>query len=140
MEEYLADGTASWMAFAKGIDSGTRVKVLFMDIADGPEAVHSFQPSANVRPHFHLAAQFQLVLRGAIDFPREHLEGIAVHYTDHSVAYGPFTTSPDFQMMVLHARPAGQLDVSDKAARARLNRTGREIGRSAAEVAWEPLP
>ena len=39
-----------------------------------------------VPPHFHLGAQFQLVLDGTIQFPGFRLEAPAVHYTDHNVA------------------------------------------------------
>src|SRR5262245_22004950 len=140
-ESYIATGMERpWQTYTLGEGRELKVHVLLGGIPDGPEAVHSIHPVGKTFPHFHLGAQFQLVLSGAIDFPDQHLEAPAVHYTDHSVPYGPFTTSLNYQMMVVHARPAGQIDMSDREGRKRRNPHGREIGRSATEVAWEPFP
>ena len=120
--------------------SGTvTARMLFEGIEDGPEAVAVRQSSCTVPPHFHLGAQFQLVVNGWSHFPQHHLDAIAVHYTDHSVAYGPFETSGDAEMLVLHAKPAGLFYMSDKAHRDRLNRAGRELTGHASEAEWTPI-
>jgi hypothetical protein len=141
MEEHIIDASQiPWMTFAREEGRGLSVRVLLGDIPDGPEAVHSIHPEGRVFPHFHQAAQFQLVLSGSVDFPKRHLDAIAVHYTDHQVSYGPFVIGPEYQMMVVHAKPAGQVDMRDKEARGGRNRAGREIMASATEVEWEADP
>ena len=86
-----------------------KVRILLDGLDGGPEATHSHQPGSKVRPHYHLGAQFQLVVRGTATYPTFDVEAIGVHYTDHNTPYGPFETTEDYEMFVLHAKPAGQL-------------------------------
>ena len=115
-----------------------------LDGSQGPELVRARFPGREVEPHYHRAAQFQLLLDGNLQFPDFRMEGIAVHYTDHNVPYGPFTTSGQHDMVVVHTKPAGvqymKNAIRDAALRKEINRTGREIHRSAGDVEWQPLP
>ncbi len=47
------------------------------------------EPGAVVRPHFHHAEQFQVVVAGSGSFGTHQAAGITVHYTDPYSAYGP---------------------------------------------------
>lgn len=120
-----------------------RVEVFLDGSNCGPEASSGqFTDGYVTNPHFHLGAQFQLLLDGAMEFPDFTLVGPAVHYTDHHVAYGPFTVrGKTHNMYVLHAKPAGIVRFEDdKTALKQIDKSGREITRSAHEVEWEPLP
>ena len=60
----------------------------------GPEAIRAqISEDYTVEPHFHYAAQFQVLLEGSMAFPLVRLEAPAVHYTEHNTPYGPFTVS-----------------------------------------------
>jgi hypothetical protein len=115
-----------------------------LDGSQGPELVRARFSGRKVEPHYHRAAQFQLLLDGNLQFPDFRMEGIAVHYTDHNVPYGPFTTSGQHDMVVVHTKPAGiqymKDAVRDEALRKEINRTGREIHRSAGDIEWQPVP
>ncbi len=65
---------------------------------------------------------------------------MSVHYTDHSVPYGPFETSPGYCHIVLHTKPGAQVLMSDKRVRGKTNRTGRELVAHEKDVAWSPVP
>ncbi len=137
--EYHVDGThAVWRTFHKK-DRSASVALLLDGSDGGPEAVHSVQPNASVPPHFHQGAQFQLVLQGSLQFPHLRLDAIAVHYTDHNVPYGPFTATSDSRMMVVHAKPAGQIYMNEPGATRQTNPLGRAIGISASDITWETL-
>jgi hypothetical protein len=108
---------------------------------DGPEAIHArISEGYEVEPHFHLAAQFQLLLEGSMEFPVFRLDAPAVHYTEHNVPYGPFKVSGGHDMLVLHTKPGGVVMMRDKERRRQANTRGREITCCAHEVEWEPLP
>jgi len=115
-----------------------------LDGSQGPELVRARFSGREVEPHYHRAAQFQLLLDGNLQFPDFRMEGIAVHYTDHNVPYGPFTTSGQHDMVVVHAKPAGVQHmkdaVRDAALRKEINRAGREMHCSAGEVEWQTVP
>jgi hypothetical protein len=115
-----------------------------LDGSQGPELVRARFSGREVQPHYHRAAQFQLLLDGALQFPDFRMEGIAVHYTDHNVPYGPFTTSGRHDMVVVHAKPAGVQYVKDAirdaGLRKEINRAGREIHCSAGAIEWQPVP
>jgi len=115
-----------------------------LDGSQGPELVRARFSGREVEPHYHRAAQFQLLLDGALQFPDFRMEGIAVHYTDHNVPYGPFTTSGRHDMVVVHVKPAGvqyvKHAIRDAGLRKEINRTGREIHCSAGNVEWQPVP
>ena len=114
-----------------------------LDGSQGPELVRARFPGREVEPHYHRAAQFQLLLDGNLQFPDFRMEGIAVHYTDHNVPYGPFTTSGQHDMVVVHTKPAGvqymKNAIRDASLRKEINRTGREIHRSAGDIEWQPV-
>jgi hypothetical protein len=107
----------------------------------GPEAIRAqISGGYEVEPHFHLAAQFQLLLAGTMKFPTFLLEAPAVHYTEHNVPYGPFVVSSDHDMLVLHTKPGGVVMMRDRERRYQANTRGREITCCAHEVEWEPVP
>lgn len=141
LKEYVADGASlQWTTVVS--DTGAQfTNAVYLDGADGgPDGIRSrIGEGGRVEPHYHLGAQFQLLLSGSLQFPTFRLEAPAVHYTDHNVAYGPFTAGKDHEMMVLHAEPAGYVPLKDKAARKGANPAGRERTRSGHEVAWEPV-
>ncbi len=51
------------------------------------------EPGAIVRPHFHQAEQFQIVVGGGGKFGVHDVDGIVVHYTGPYTAYGPLVAS-----------------------------------------------
>ena len=107
----------------------------------GPEAIRAqISEDYTVEPHFHYAAQFQVLLEGSMAFPLVRLEAPAVHYTEHNTPYGPFTVSAGHDMLVLHTRPGGLAVMRDKKRRWRANVRGRELTRCAHEVEWQPMP
>jgi len=118
-------------------------QVLLAGDDGGPEALRfRFDDCPSVYAHMHLTAQFQLLLHGAMDFPRgvKHLQGPAIHYTDHNMPYGPFAVSGGHDMLVLHPRPGGIISMASTDARRRINLRGRLFAQSAAELEWQPLP
>lgn len=123
---------------------GTYELQIGLDGGQGPELVRARFSGREVEPHYHRAAQFQLLLDGNLQFPDFRMEGIAIHYTDHNVPYGPFTTSGQHDMVVVHTKPAGvqymKDAVRDPVLRKEINRTGREVHCSASEVEWQPIP
>ena len=107
----------------------------------GPEAIRAqISEDYTVEPHFHYAAQFQVLLEGSMAFPLVRLDAPAVHYTEHNTPYGPFTVSAGHDMLVLHTRPGGLAVMRDKKRRWRANVRGRELTRCAHEVEWQPMP
>jgi hypothetical protein len=107
---------------------------------DGPEAMQVRLPGLDVPPHFHHAAQFQLLLKGSMQFDDRRMEALCVHYTDHDVPYGPFKPDSEHSMLILHAKPAGYAPMSDKEARKMINSRGRELEGSAREAKSQALP
>lgn len=51
------------------------------------------EPGAVVRPHFHQAEQFQVVVGGGGKFGLHDVDGVVVHYTGPYTAYGPLVAS-----------------------------------------------
>jgi hypothetical protein len=90
----------------------------------------------------HLTAQFQLLLNGAMDFPRgvKHLEAVAIHYTDHNMPYGPFAVSAGHDMLVLHPKAGGIISMANREARRQINLRGRLFACLASASEWRPLP
>jgi hypothetical protein len=111
---------------------------MYLKGADGgPEAIRArISEGYEVEPHFHLAAQFQLLLEGSMQFPTFRLDAPAVHYTEHNVPYGPFVVSRDHDMLVLHTKPGGVVMMRDKERRRQANTRGRELTCCAHEVEW----
>ena len=125
------------------LDNGGQVQLqMYLKGEDnGPEAVRArFSEGSEVEPHFHLAAQFQLLLEGSMTFPVFRIDAPAVHYTEHNVPYGPFVTSGSHDMLVLHTKPGGVIMMRDTERRRQANTRGRELTRCAHEVEWEPMP
>jgi hypothetical protein len=109
----------------------------------GPEAMRfRFDACPSVYAHMHLTSQFQLLLGGAMDFPRgvKHLEALAVHYTDHNTPYGPFAVSAGHEMLVLHPKAGGLISMANHDARRQINLTGRILAAVATDSGWRPLP
>lgn len=109
----------------------------------GPEAMRfRFDDCPSVYAHMHLTAQFQLLLSGAMDFPRgvKHLESLAIHYTDHNMPYGPFAVSNQHDMLVLHPRAGGIISMTNHDARRQINLNGRLYAALANDTEWQPLP
>jgi hypothetical protein len=109
----------------------------------GPEAMRfRFDDCPSVYAHMHLTSQFQLLLSGAMDFPRgvKHLEALSIHYTDHKMPYGPFAVSNKHDMLVLHPRAGGIISMTNHDARRQINLKGRLYAALAADCEWQPLP
>jgi hypothetical protein len=118
-------------------------QVLLTGEDGGPEAVRfRFDDCPSVYAHMHLTSQFQLLLNGAMDFPRgvKHLEAIAIHYTDHNMPYGPFAVSGGHDMLVLHPRAGGIISMANLEARRKIHLGGRLFAAIAADSDWQPLP
>ena len=125
-----------------GLDGGgeTQLQMYLKGKDGGPEAIRAqISEGYEVEPHFHLAAQFQLLLEGSMEFPIFRLDAPAIHYTEHNVPYGPFKVSRH-DMLVLHTKPGGVVMMRDKKRRYQANTRGRELSRCAHEVDWEPMP
>ncbi len=53
------------------------------------------EPGAVVRPHFHQADQYQVIVEGGGKFGVHDVSGVIVHYTDAYSAYGPIVAAED---------------------------------------------
>ena len=130
-----------WKSLTLDRGGKTELQMYLRGTDSGPEAIRAcISEGYEVEPHFHLAAQFQLLLAGTMAFPTFRLEAPAVHYTEHNVPYGPFIVSAGHDMLVLHTKPGGVVLMRDRERRYQANTRGREITRCAHEVEWEPLP
>ena len=130
-----------WKSLALDRGGSTQLQMYLRGADGGPEAIRArISEGYEVEPHFHLAAQFQLLLEGTMEFPTFRLEAPAVHYTEHNVPYGPFIVRNGHDMLVLHTKPGGVVLMRDRERRYQANTRGREITRCAHEVEWEPLP
>ena len=117
-------------------------QVLLSGEDGGPEALRfRFDDCPSVYAHMHLTSQFQLLLNGAMDFPRgvKHLEPLAIHYTDHNMPYGPFAVSGGHDMLVLHPRAGGIISMANLDARRQINLGGRLFASLASDSEWQPL-
>ena len=105
-----------------------------------------FPPDSRTEAHFHLGAEFQLIVEGSVEFPDHTLVAPAVHYVDHCAPYGPFESPQGNKMLILGPRQAQRALIyinneETKVEMQRLvNRQGRSLLRSGGEVEWEPLP
>lgn len=67
----------------------------------GPGVLHPMaflvekEAGAVVKPHFHQADQFQVVMSGGCRLGLHDVAGIAVHYTDAYSAYGPIVAAAE---------------------------------------------
>ncbi len=140
---YIVDSAnAPWKRSAsEGITFACQVLLSGED--GGPEAMRfRFDDCPSVYAHMHLTSQFQLLLHGAMDFPRgvKHLEALAIHYTDHNMPYGPFAVSQGHDMLVLHPRAGGIIPMTNLDARRKINLQGRLFASLGADTQWRPLP
>ena len=142
-QTYIVDAAkAPWKRSAsEGIAFDCQVLLSGED--GGPEALRfRFDDCPSVYGHMHLTSQFQLLLNGAMDFPRgvKHLEALAIHYTDHNTPYGPFAVSRNHEMLVLHPRAGGIISMANLNARRQINLGGRIFASLAADSEWQTLP
>lgn len=142
-QSYIVDSAnAPWKRSAsEGIAFDCQVLLSGED--GGPEALRfRFDDCPSVYAHMHLTSQFQLLLNGAMDFPRgvKHLEALAIHYTDHNMPYGPFAVSGNHDMLVLHPRAGGIVSMANHDARRKINLRGRIFAALAADLEWQSLP
>lgn len=142
-QSYIVDSaTAPWkLSASEGVTFACQVLLSGED--GGPEALRfRFDDCPSVYAHMHLTAQFQLLLNGAMDFPRgvKHLEALAIHYTDHNMPYGPFAVSMSHDMLVLHPRAGGIISMANLDARRQINLRGRLFAAVATDAEWHPLP
>jgi hypothetical protein len=140
---YIVDSAnAPWKRSAtEGVSFACQVLLSGED--GGPEAMRfRFDDCPSVYAHMHLTSQFQLLLNGAMDFPRgvKHLEAPAIHYTDHNMPYGPFAVSGGHDMLVLHPRAGGIISMVNLEARRKINLRGRLFASLASDTEWRPLP
>ncbi len=140
---YIVDAArAPWKrSVSEGVAFGCQVLLSGED--GGPEAMRfRFDDCPSVYAHMHLTSQFQLLLNGAMDFPRgvKHLEALALHYTDHNMPYGPFAVSHGHDMLVLHPRAGGIISMANRDARRRINLKGRLYASLAKDSEWQRVP
>lgn len=140
--QYIVEpSTVPWKTLALEGGGETQIQMYLKGREDGPEAIRAqISEDYTVEPHFHYAAQFQVLLEGSMAFPLVRLEAPAVHYTEHNTPYGPFTVSGGHDMLVLHAKPGGVAVMRDKKRRWQANVRGRELTCCAHEVEWQPMP
>jgi hypothetical protein len=142
-QSYVIDSAnAPWKRSAtEGVAFACQVLLTGED--GGPEAMRfRFDDCPSVYAHMHLTSQFQLLLNGAMDFPRgvKHLEALAIHYTDHNMPYGPFAVSAGHDMLVLHPKAGGIISMANIEARRKINLRGRLFASLASDTEWRPLP
>src|SRR5690349_19552287 len=140
---YIVDSAnAAWKRSAtEGVTFSCQVLLSGED--GGPEALRfRFDDYPSVYAHMHLTSQFQLLLSGAMDFPRgvKHLEALAIHYTDHNMPYGPFAVSNSHDMLVLHPKAGGIISMANLDARRKINLTGRLFAALASDSEWQAMP
>ena len=114
-------------------------QVFLSGVDGGPEAIRfRFDPCPKVYAHMHLTAQFQLLLGGTMDFPKAtmKLRPLAIHYADHNLPYGPFSTGEGHDMLVLHPRQGGLVSMADRSARKQINLAGRQLVGMDREREW----
>jgi hypothetical protein len=143
LSEYIVD--CAEVPWRNGETEGIifRGQVLLSGDDGGPEAFRfRFEPCPAVYAHMHLVSQFQLLLGGTMDLPKESmkLRPIAVHYTDHSKPYGPFAVGGDHEVLVLHPRKGGLVTMADRTARKQIHLGGRECTGMDKDVEWLPVP
>ena len=142
-QSYLVDSAnAPWKrSSSEGVSFACQVLLSGAD--GGPEALRfRFDDCPSVYAHMHLTSQFQLLLNGAMDFPRgvKHLEAPAIHYTDHKMPYGPFAVSGGHDMLVLHPHVGGIISMANREARRKINLRGRLFAMPATDFPWQALP
>ncbi|MEK7873707.1 MAG: hypothetical protein AAB502_07625 [Chloroflexota bacterium] len=143
LKQYVVDPAN--MPWKNGDTEGVtfRGQVLLSGEDGGPEAFRfKFDPSIKVYAHMHLTSQFQVLLGGMMDLPKETMKmrPVGVLYTDHNVPYGPFSVGGDHHVLVLHPRRAGLVTMGNRDARKMINLTGRQIPGMEKDTEWLPIP
>jgi hypothetical protein len=118
-------------------------QVLLSGDDGGPEALRfRFDPCPSVYAHMHLTSQFQVLLAGEMNMPRGKMDlrPLAVHYTDHNVPYGPFSTDKGHDMLVLHPKQGGLISMAHTEARRAIHLGGRLLVGGAAGAEWHAWP
>jgi hypothetical protein len=143
LTQYIVDpAELPWKASqTQGINF--QCQVLLNGLDGGPEALRfRFDPCPSVYAHMHLTSQFQLLLRGTMDFPKQtmKLRPTAVHYTDHNVPYGPFSVGAGHEVVVLHPKRGGLISMADKTARKQIYLQGREFTGMEKDIEWFSIP
>lgn len=141
-QHYIVDAAAAPWKRSASEGVAFACQVLLSGEDGGPEALRfRFDDCPSVYAHMHLTAQFQLLLNGAMDFPRgvKHLEALAIHYTDHKMPYGPFAVSGGHEMLVLHPCAGGIISMANLEARRKINLQGRLYAALAADSPWQPM-
>ena len=139
---YIADPAAE--PWKRGETQGVTFsgQVLLSGDDDGPEALRfRFDECPSVYAHMHLTSQFQLLIGGSMDFPRNNLNLLpnGVHYTDHNTPYGPFSVREGHDVLVLHPRQGGLMTMGNLEARRQINLTGRVLTGMDHEVEWQKV-
>lgn len=80
------------------------------------------------------------VSQGAVTFPKKPLSTLAVHYSDTSMPYGPFTVGEGMRLAVVRNREAQQYYMHDPVGRKPANGRGREFYGEASTISWENVP
>ena len=143
MRSYVADPAES--PWKRGETEGIAFngQLLLSGEDGGPEAIRfRFDACPSIYAHMHLTAQFQLLLGGTMNFPRNNLmlRPTGIHYTDHNTPYGPFAVGEGHDVLVLHPRQGGLMTMGNLAARREINLTGRVLSGMASEVEWIDVP
>jgi hypothetical protein len=82
------------------LDKGTSLKNVF--IASPPEERPSpnaylikQEPHSMIRPHYHHASQFQVIVAGSGRIGRHDVRPLTLHYAGQQTGYGPLVAGPD---------------------------------------------
>jgi hypothetical protein len=143
LSEYIVEPAATPWRDGQIANIKFKCQILLSGADGGPEALRfRFDACPSIFAHMHLTSQFQLLLRGRMDFPKStmKLRGIAVHYTDHNFPYGPFGVADDHDMLVLHPRQGGLIEMADREARRQINLKGRHFHSCVTDIPWTTLP
>ncbi len=143
MRTYVADPAE--IPWKPGETEGVtfRCQVMLDGDDGGPEALRfQFDARPSVYAHMHLTAQFQLLIGGSMDFPRNNLNlrPPGVHYTDHNTPYGPFSVGDGHDVLVLHPKQGGLMTMGNLTARREINLTGRVLTGMAKDLQWMNVP
>ena len=143
LKQYVVDATQ--VPWKRGQTEGItfRCQVLLDGKDGGPEAIRfQFDPCLSVYAHMHLTSQFQLLIGGTMDFPKEsmRMRPPAVHYTDHKMPYGPFAVGAGHDVLVLHPKQGGLISMADRGARKQINLAARELSGMDKDIEWLSFP
>jgi hypothetical protein len=87
----LPEGVGSWVTGHMGRGLKTRPAETIFPMAYLVEQ----DPNSHLRPHFHEADQFQVVVAGGGTLGRHAVGPVSVHYTNAYTPYGPIDAGPE---------------------------------------------